>query len=91
MRKNKDFILLESEGPILKAALTNDGYVIYDKDDCIVDILSPEEMQKFIHGDLILDGTDGKEISYSRYPGSMKPDLKKLDEFTGIDTTNKTY
>jgi hypothetical protein len=33
----------------------------------------------------------GREWKYSEHPGSMKPDLKRLDEFIGIDTNGKSY
>jgi hypothetical protein len=47
-------------------------------------------MKEFIHGDLELHG-QLKSYKYSEFPGSMKPDLRSLDEFIGIDTTGKIY
>ena len=83
--------LLNSEGPVLWALKHDvDEYVIYDKEDGIVDILNQQEIQEFVHGAKILHGEHGP-YKYTEYPGSMKPDLKKLDEFIGIDTTGKTY
>lgn len=83
--------LLNSEGPLLWVLKHSDEeYVVYDKEDGIVDILTQNEIQSFVHGNLVLNGEFGP-YKYSEYPGDMKPDLKKLDEFIGIDTTSKTY
>jgi hypothetical protein len=54
-------------------------------------ILAEKDMQNFVHGDMVLVDTKNNRYRYSEFPGSMKPDLKKLDEFIGIDTTGKTY
>lgn len=91
LKRDKVFTLLNSEGPVLTVKKSDiDEYVIYDKEDSIVDILDNEQMYKFTRGELILHGplTD---YHYSSYPGSMKPDLKRLDEFIGVDTTDKIY
>jgi len=83
--------LLNSEGPVLWVyKYHDDEYVVYDKENGIVDILTQEKIQEFVHGDLVLNGEFGS-YKYSEYPGSMKPNLKSLDEFIGIDTTGKTY
>jgi hypothetical protein len=89
--KNEQIELLNSEGCILKAIRKyEDHYALHTSDECI-GILTMEEMQGFIHGETsILDGK-GKVWRYSEYPGSMKPDLRELDEFIGIDTTGKIY
>lgn len=91
MSKNRKIDLLNSEGTILEAVLTPDGYVIYDKHDSIVEILDEDEMQEFVHGNMSLFDSDGKEYLYSNFPGTMKPDLKELDDFIGIDTRGKVY
>jgi hypothetical protein len=83
--------LLNSEGDVLWVLKHDkDEYVVYDKENGIVDILSQEKIQEFVHGDLVLHGEFGP-YKYSEYPGSMKPNLQKLDKFIGIDTTGKTY
>jgi hypothetical protein len=53
--------------------------------------LSESEMQDFIHGDMRLIDSEGRDFKYSEYPGSMKPNLKKLDEFIGVNTNGKIY
>lgn len=85
--------LLNSEGCILKATKTGAGkFLITDQFKDLVRIISPEEMKAFVHsGYCIVDTRDGKVWDYSKFPGSMKPDLQKLDEFIGIDTSNKIY
>lgn len=90
-KRDNVFTLLNSEGPVLTVKKSDiDEYVIYDKEDSIVDILDNEQMYKFTRGELILHGPLS-DYHYSSYPGSMKPDLKRLDEFIGVDTTDKIY
>lgn len=101
--KKGDFCLLNSEGCLLSCARHNEYikvnseeercnhiFVIYDMDDSIVDILESDKMKEFIHGDLEIHGVS-RSYRYSEFPGSMKPDLKTLDEFIGIDTAGKIY
>ena len=91
MEKSKSMELLNSEGPILTAVLKDHGYEIIDQYKKTVGVLSVMEIQNFVHGGLIITDSKGEAINYSKYPGSMKPDLKKLDEFIGINTIGKTY
>lgn len=101
--KKGDFCLLNSEGCLLSCARHNEYikvnseeekcnhvFVIYDVEDGIVDILDSDKMKDFIHGDLEIHGVL-RSYRYSEFPGSMKPDLKALDQFIGIDTTGKIY
>jgi hypothetical protein len=101
--KNRDFCLLNSEGCLLSCARHNEyiiknseeeiinyQFAIYDMEDSIVDILDQDKMYKFIHGDLEIHGSL-RSYRYSEFPGSMKPELKKLDEFIGVDTSGKIY
>lgn len=90
-RRDKVITLLNSEGPVLTALKADiDEFVIYDKEDSIVDILDTDKMFAFTRGELILNGPL-QDYHYSSYPGSMKPNLKELDEFIGVDTTDKIY
>ena len=92
MAKSKNSIeLLNSEGPILTAKKEGSEYIIYDTSGEDIAILSESGIQEFVHGEMILIDTKNKSYKYAEFPGSMKPDLKKLDEFIGIDTTGKTY
>jgi hypothetical protein len=90
-KKINSIELLNSEGPILVAKKEESNYVIYDTSGKDIAILIEKDMQDFIHGDMVLVDTKNNRYRYSEFPGSMKPDLKKLDEFIGIDTTGKTY
>lgn len=87
----KEIELLNSEGPILKAVKNTFTYDIVDQWGVCVDIVSESQLQKFVHGDYSVTDSKGRKWKYSEQPGSMKPDLKKLDEFIGIDTTGKIY
>lgn len=82
--------LLNSEGPILvtEKIVT---YRIVDQFKEVIAHLSESEMQDFIHGGMRLIDSEGRDFKYSEYPGSMKPNLKKLDEFIGINTNGKIY
>lgn len=90
MKKKERMELLNSEGPILVAEKKN-SYVIKDQFGSTIALFDEKEMQDFIHGELRLIDSEGRDFKYSEYPGSMKPDLKQLDEFIGIDTEGKTY
>lgn len=82
--------LLNSEGPILVAEKIV-TYRIVDQFKEVIAHLSESEMQDFIHGDMGLIDSEGRDFKYPEYPGSMKPDLKNLDEFIGINTNGKIY
>lgn len=83
--------LLNSEGAILTAVKNTFTYDIVDQWGVCIDIVSESQLQNFVHGDYMVTDSKGREWKYSEQPGSMKPDLKKLDEFIGIDTTGKSY
>jgi hypothetical protein len=84
--------LLNSEGVILTALKVENGlYEIIDEYKKLSAVLTEEQIQEFIHGDLEIENSKGKKFRYGQFPGTMKPNLKKLDEFIGIDTTNKIY
>jgi hypothetical protein len=65
--------------------------IVHNQINKVLAVLNEKEIQEFVHGDREITGADNKPYKYSSYPGSMKPNLKKLDEFIGIDTTGKTY
>lgn len=93
VRKNKNYIeLLNSEGPVLMAQKDDKGlFTIIDENKNPIFVLNENEMQDFIHENLTIWYSKKKNWKYSEYPGSMKPNLKILDEFIGIDTEGKTY
>jgi len=81
-KKDKEIELLNAEGPILKAKKNDiDGYVLYDVEDCIIDVLSHSEFIDFIYNDKPVIGADGKEIIYSSYPKDMKPSGEEMEVF----------
>jgi len=82
--------LLNSEGPILVAEKKS-LYEIKDQFKKVIANLTESQMQDFIHGDMRLVDSKGRDFKYAEYPGSMKPDLKQLDEFIGISTEGKIY
>ena len=86
----KNIELLNSEGPILVAEKKS-TYIIKDQFKQKIAELNEKEMQDFVHGDMRLIDSEGRDFKYAEYPGSMKPNLKKLDEFIGINTEGKIY
>jgi hypothetical protein len=83
--------LLNSEGAILKAVKTPLGFAITDQKKEVVEVLSEEEIFKFTRGEITITDSLGRVWDYSKQPGSMKPNLKKLDEFIGVDINGKIY
>lgn len=89
--KFKSIELLNSEGCILKAFKTMEGFMLLDEQGELIAILSDKQIFNYTRGKLkIIDSMD-RDLTYSNYPGSMKPDLMELDEFIGVDTTKYTY
>lgn len=84
-------VLLNSEGDILKAFRTEQGFVILDEYRETIATLNKDEIYEFTRGGLDLKDSKGRVYNYMKFPGSMKPDLKMLDEFIGVDTTGLTY
>jgi len=102
--ENKDTIdLLNSEGSILTATRipvtehtgnsmkTIDMFRIRDQSGKSVAIMTKKEIFDFTRGNTEIIDSKDRVWNYGSKPGSMKPDLKTLDEFIGVDTTGKTY
>lgn len=89
--KFKSIELLNSEGCILKAFKTSDGFMLLDEFRVLIGILNSEEIFNYTRGTLKIVDSEGRDLTYTEFPGSMKPDLKKLDEFIGVDTSKYTY
>ena len=83
--------LLNSEGCILKAFKTQEGFMLLDEHRELIAVLNDKQIFNYTRGNLDLIDSDGRNLNYMKYPGSMKPDLKKLDEFIGVDTTGLSY
>lgn len=88
---SKKIELLNSEGPILTAIKKNSMYEIVDQWEKTVAVLDEKTIRDFTRGDFEIIDSEGRSWIYSKWPGTMKPDLKKLDEFIGIDTSKFTY
>jgi len=68
LKKDKEIVLVNIEGPILKAKRSEeDEYVLYDSEDSIVDILNHKRFVDFIFNDLSITYTDGKNIKYKDF------------------------
>jgi hypothetical protein len=90
-KKYQSISLLNSEGDILKAFKTPAGFLIIDQHNEVLKCLNNKELEDYTRGKFPIIDSKGKSWDYGKEPGCMKPDLKKLDEFIGIDTTGKTY
>lgn len=84
-------VLLNSEGDILKAFRTEKGFIILDEYRETIATLDKDEIYDFTRGELDLKDSRGRVYNYMRFPSSMKPDLKMLDEFIGVDTKGFSY
>jgi hypothetical protein len=95
--RNKQFkslpsvVLLNSEGDILKAFKTDKGFMVMDEYKEIIATLTKDELFDFTRGKLELINSKNEEFNYSLFSGTMKPNLKMLDEFIGIDTNGFSY
>ncbi len=83
--------LLNSEGPILKAYKIGKGFVIQDEHKELIGIFTKEKMIEFIYDKMSLIDSKNRLFNYGKFPGSMKPDLRKLAEFVGIDTEGMSF
>ncbi len=90
-KKFKSIELLNSEGCLLKVFKTQDGYIMLDEHRELIGILSDKQMFNYTRGELDIVDSEGRDLNYMKYPGSMKPNLKELDEFMGIDTNGFSY
>jgi len=84
-------VLLNSEGDILKAFKTEQGFIILDEHRETIATLNEEEIFDFTRGNLELTDSKGKIFNYMEFPNSMKPNLKMLDEFIGLNTDGLIY
>ena len=89
--KFKSIELLNSEGCILKAFKTNEGFMLLDEHRELIAILNDKQMFNYTRGMLSLVDSKGKDLTYTIYSGGMKPDLRQLDEFIGVDTSKFSY
>jgi hypothetical protein len=89
--KFKSIELLNSEGCLLKAFKTQDGYIMLDEHRELIGILSDKQMFNYTRGELDIVDSEGRDLNYMKFPGTMKPNLKELDEFIGVDTNGFSY
>jgi len=86
--KFKSIELLNAEGCILKAFKTQDGYIMLDEHRELIGILSDKQIFNYTRGDLDLIDSEGRNLKYTNYPSSMKPELSRLCEFLSLDSLN---
>ena len=84
-------VLLNSEGDILKAFKKEEMFIIIDEHKEIIDTLTKEQLFDFTRGGITLTNSKGVVFNYTEQPGTMKPNLKMLDEFIGVDTSGFIY
>lgn len=90
-KKYPSIVLLNSEGDILKTFKTSEGFMLLDEHRELIGILTDKEMFKYTRGELQIINSKGEDLTYTNFSGGMKPELRKLDEFIGVDTTKFTY
>lgn len=82
LKKDKEIVLVNIEGPILKAKRSEDDeYVLYDSEDSIVDILNHKRFVDFIFNDLSITYTDGKNIKYKDFAPKDRANRGELSRF----------
>ena len=82
LKKDKEIVLVNIEGPILKAKRSEeDEYVLYDSEDSIVDILNHKRFVDFIFNDLSITYTDGKNIKYKDFAPKDRANRGELSRF----------
>jgi len=89
--KNKDpeIVLLNSEGPVLKAKGSNDGsYVLYDTEDSIVEILNLDGFIGFIFGNKPVKYTDGREFIFNKFSTGMRTKKSDIIKFIILSEKN---
>lgn len=87
-KKFPSIILLNSEGNILTAYKTMDGYMMIDEHRELIAILNDKNIFNYISGKLSLIDSEGRDLKYSNYSSGMKPDFSKISEFFGFDATD---
>ena len=74
LKKDKEIVLVNIEGPILKAKKS-------DSEDSIVDILNHKRFVDFIFNDLSITYTDGKNIKYKDFAPKDRANRGELSRF----------
>jgi hypothetical protein len=89
-KKDKEIVLINVEGPRLKAKKAGpDEYVLYDYEDGIVDILNHAGFVDFVFNKVPVTYTDGKDIIYSNIDPKTKANRGELARFMfgeGVNT-----
>ena len=88
---SRKLVLLNSEGNILTAVKENGEFRLIDEFKQHVATFNAKEMFKFVRGQITIYNSQEEEMNYMKYSGGMKPNLKELDEFIGVDTTGLSY
>jgi len=84
-------IILNSEGAILTLVKEDNNFKLIDQYKETVANFNSQEIFDYIRGEFDITDSKGRALQYTSYSGDMKPDLKKLDEFIGVDTSKYSY
>lgn len=87
-KKFPSIVLLNSEGNILTAYKTMEGYMMIDEHRELIAILNDKNIFKYVSGMLSLIDSEGRDLKYSDYSSGMKPEFSKLSEFFGFEPTD---
>ena len=87
-KKFQSIILLNSEGNILTAYKTMEGYMMIDEHRELIAILNDKNIFNYVSGKLSLIDSEGRDLKYSEYSSGMKRDLKDLGDFFGFEPTD---
>jgi len=81
-KKEEEIVLINIEGPILKLKKGDDGnYVLYDREDSIVELLSYKGIVDFIFNKTTITYTDGKQILYTDFAPKDRANRGELARF----------
>ena len=77
--KRKELGLLNFEGPVIKLYKENDDeFVLYDQWDVIMDVLTFNDLCKFLDGHLLLTDSQGKTWNWAKEHSEAKPKFMEL-------------
>jgi hypothetical protein len=90
-KKYPSLTLLNSEGDILKIFKTELGFIMVDEFKNVINILDFKGIFDFTRGKFNLINSEGEVIDYLKFSSDMKPNLKILDEFIGVNNEGYSY
>jgi len=73
--------LLNSEGGIIIATITNGEIILSFHGSKETRKISRDNFVHFVYGNYVIESPSGEKYSYSEYSSDMKPSMEKLSEF----------